>query len=581
MLALRAVYQGKHFSDSERHEVLEKVIDLACAIVRKSGAAAFVEAERAKEQVESGKRPGGRPALINTTSALHVWLTRALLRDTFRVSDIAEWLNDIDHSHLERLGLHPYVLAPEKPGKLYERFWRATERMLGPLNAEPAPRRKRMTHEEYEFVLAHRDNEECEKRRRNRLVFMNLLVLASNYTVPREIRRRELGVYSVDATCVEMPGRAKSRRSRWAATIPDAGWYVREPKHAHYGHDGADQDGYRRKDGGRTYIWGMEAEIVTAARPTDATDTYPLLIKAANWHKPSSAPGKAAVEAFELLAKYAPEMRRHRVSPDRLYVPNSSVDVFHRPMRELGFTFTMDYQTNQLGIQDAYAGALLVEGTFMCPATPQALIAATIDHRTQQIDDETYAKRIEERRVFALRPKEAPGPTGRKFMCPAAGPAATVACPRKPQHPKAKPSKTILRMQLPATQDAVCTNKSSVTIPHEAGEKYRQDIPYATIQWRNAYHGPRNTIEGVNFRVKGTEGLGASEQRLSRSLTTQFLYAIADMIAANVTRVFTWLAEHKDDLALASTDRADKPNNDVQPGGNTPEPPTPLHPPPV
>ena len=51
----------------------------------------------------------------------------------------------------------------------------------------------------------------------------------------------------------------------------------------------------------------------------------------------------------------------------------------------------MDYRADQLGIQATPADALLVEGSWYCPALPEPLITATAALRAKDIDRDTHA----------------------------------------------------------------------------------------------------------------------------------------------------------------------------------------------
>ena len=59
---------------------------------------------------------------------------------------------------------------------------------------------------------------------------------------------------------------------------------------------------------------------------------------------------------------------------------------FHLPVRALGYSLVMDYKETELGRQANSGGAVMVEGTFYCPAMPEDLVQASArpasgDHR--------------------------------------------------------------------------------------------------------------------------------------------------------------------------------------------------------
>ena len=67
---------------------------------------------------------------------------------------------------------------------------------------------------------------------------------------------------------------------------------------------------------------------------------------------------------------------------------------FHLPARALGYKPVMDYRDDQLGIQANTGGAILVEGTWYCPALPGPLITATTRLRDHAISRDLYDQQI-------------------------------------------------------------------------------------------------------------------------------------------------------------------------------------------
>ena len=82
---------------------------------------------------------------------------------------------------------------------------------------------------------------------------------------------------------------------------------------------------------------------------------------------------------------------------------------FHLPARALGYSPVMDYRADQLGIQASTQGALLVEGTWYCPALPGPLITATTGLRGHAITRELYDQQITARCPYQLKHKDGPG----------------------------------------------------------------------------------------------------------------------------------------------------------------------------
>ena len=71
---------------------------------------------------------------------------------------------------------------------------------------------------------------------------------------------------------------------------------------------------------------------------------------------------------------------------DRAYFPGQKFGKLQLPVRGLGHKLIADYPINQLGVQESYAGAKLVEGTWYCPSMPEPLIDACIDDNAGDID---------------------------------------------------------------------------------------------------------------------------------------------------------------------------------------------------
>ena len=80
----------------------------------------------------------------------------------------------------------------------------------------------------------------------------------------------------------------------------------------------------------------------------------------------------------------------------------------------------MDYRDDQLGIQANTGGAILVEGTWYCPALPGPLITATTRLRGHAITRELYDQQITARACYQLKRKDGPDADGyQRLSCPA------------------------------------------------------------------------------------------------------------------------------------------------------------------
>ncbi len=233
---------------------------------------------------------------------------------------------------------------------------------------------------------------------------------------------------------------------------------------------------------------------------------------------------------------------------DRAYLPNSKADKLQLPLKAMGYGTCFDYRDDQLGAQGTYGGAILVEGNWYCPSMPELLINATRDVRKkneERISDAVYAERIAQRTQYLFRPKSKPNSDGHVVMrCPAAGPAATAACPLKPRTGTTSLGMPTTRITAPPQDPPpVCANRESTTFPPSAGAKYAQTLQYGTPCWHDNYSTPRNTIEGFNGLVKdaGHEDLENGGRRRVRGYAMQTLLIACLVAAANLRKVRTFL----------------------------------------
>jgi len=103
---------------------------------------------------------------------------------------------------------------------------------------------------------------------------------------------------------------------------------------------------------------------------------------------------------------------------------------FCLPARALGYKPVMDYRADQLGIQASTGGAILVEGSWYCPALPGPLITATAGLRDHAITRELYDQQIAARRPCQLKRKDGPDADGyQRLSCPATGHHPGLMCP--------------------------------------------------------------------------------------------------------------------------------------------------------
>ena len=368
---------------------------------------------------------------------------------------------------------------------------------------------------------------------RNRLEsLINALIEASVSVLDEEEKAAFDGSAGLDATPVPLFSRGPSGRTGLCASDPDGGWYVREGDHRE-----------REDDKGkplRKICWALEATIATTARPPGAPPACPNLAVGLALARPGEDPGGTGARVLASVAA-----RGHKtgwLGYDRAYT-QALPGRFHLPARALGYKPVMDYRADQLGIQANTGGAILVEGTWYCPALPQALITATTRLRDHAITGDLYHQQIAARCPYQLKRKDGSDTDGyQRLSCPAPGRHPALMCPLRagslsPRDGRAK------ALQPPPEPPRIC-RQTAVTIAPDIGARYRQDLPYGSPAWHQAYATLRNTIEGLNGLIKDPahEALAQPARRRVRGIAAQSLFTALLLMAANIRKIRAWRA---------------------------------------
>jgi hypothetical protein len=386
---------------------------------------------------------------------------------------------------------------------------------------------------------------------------INALIEASVSVLDPAERAASGGAAGLDATAVPLFSRGPSRRTGLCASDPDGGWYVREGDHR----DAEDHTGRRRT----RIAWALEATIVTTARAPGSPPGHPNLALGLALTRPGEDPGGTGARVLASVAA-----RGHQpgyLGADRAYSA-ARPESFHLPVRALGYSPVMDYRIDQLGIQASSGGALLVEGTWHCPAMPGPLIEATTDHRSAAITADLYAARIAARSPYRLRPKDGPDNDGyQRLSCPAAGSHPRLICPLRqsslsPRDGRAKVPEP------PADPPRVC-RQTAITIAPDVGARHRQDLPFASPAWQDSYATMRNTIEGLNGFIKdpAREALAQPARRRIRGITACALFTALLLMAANLRKIRAWRTRATQHPAPAPTRRRRTSLHDHHPEG--------------
>ena len=161
----------------------------------------------------------------------------------------------------------------------------------------------------------------------------------------------------------------------------------------------------------------------------------------------------------------------------------------------------MDYRIDQLAIQANSQGAVLVEGSWYCPALPEPLITATAGLRAKTIVRDTYTAHIAARSPYQLKHKDGPDADGyQRLSCPALGAHPGLICPLRQTSLSPRDGRAKV-LQPPHDPPRLC-RQTAITIAPDIGARHRQDLPYGSPAWHKCYATLRNTIEGLNGYAK-------------------------------------------------------------------------------
>ena len=362
--------------------------------------------------------------------------------------------------------------------------------------------------------------------------FINALLEASISALTGEELAAYDGCTGLDATPVPLFSRGPSKRTGLCASDPDGGWYVREGDHRE-----------REDDKGkplRKISWALEATIATMARPPGAPPAHPDLAIGLALARPGEDPGGTGARVLASVAA-----RGHKagwLGYDRAYT-QALPGRFHLPARALGYRPVMDYRADQLGIQANTGGAILVEGTWYCPALPGPLITATTSLRDHAITREVYDQQITARCPYQLKHKDGPDADGyQRLSCPAAGKHPQLICPLRQASLSPRDGRAKV-LQPPAEPPKICT-QTAITIAPDTGARYRQDLPYGSPAWHARYATLRNTIEGLNGYAKDPahEALAQPARRRVRGIAAQSIFTALLLMAASIRKIRAWRA---------------------------------------
>jgi hypothetical protein len=506
--------------------VSDETVAFAAGLIDRSGKAPVVEAALA--------RPTGRRRPLPVRAVLAALVCLALDDRPLFITEATRVLfGQLSPASRALLGVPGGPVATRRAFlAAYRRVRYCFRAICSVMDPSPLPKNRRLSEQDLKARTRQMTSAQVKAARDRLEAFINSLLEASIAVLDEEERAAFDGSAALDATPVPLFSRGPSRRAGLCASDPDGGWYVREGDHRE-----------REDDKGkplRKISWALEATIAVTARPPGAPPATPNLATGLALARPGEDPGGTGARVLASAAA-----RGHKtgwLGYDRAYTA-ALPGRFHLPARALGYRPVMDYRADQLGIQASSGGALLVEGSWYCPALPEPLITATARLRDHAIDRDLYDRQITARACYQLKRKDGPDADGyQRLSCPALGNHPGLMCPLR--EPSLSPRDGRPKVLQPPDEPPKVCRQTAITIPPDAGARYRQDLPYGSPAWQARYATLRNTIEGLNGYAKDPahQALAQPGRRRVRGIAAQSIFTALLLMAANIRKIRAWRA---------------------------------------
>jgi hypothetical protein len=503
----------------------EQAVAFAAGLIDRSGQAPVIEAALAHRT--------GRPRPLPVRAVLAALLCLALDdRPLFLTEATRLLFCQLPPASRRQLGVPGTATTERAFQNAYRRVRYCFHAIVSVADPSALPKNRRLTAGELKARIKPMTPGQATAARDRLETLVNALLEASVSVLTQDERAAYDGCTGLDATPVPLFSRGPSRRAGLCASDPDGGWYVREGDHRE-----------REDDKGkplRKLAWALEATIATTARPPGAPPAHPNLAIGMAMTRPGQDPGGTGARVLASAAA-----RGHKagwLGYDRAYT-QALPGRFHLPARALGYQPVMDYRDDQLGIQANTGGAILVEGTWYCPALPEPLITATAGLRDHLITRELYDQQITARACYQLKRKDGPDADGyQRLTCPALGRHPGLICPLRQASRSPRDGRPKV-LQPPAEPPRLC-RQTAITIAPDTGARYRQELPYGSPAWHQCYATLRNTIEGLNGYAKDPahQALAQPGRRRVRGIAAGSLFTALLLTAANIRKIRTWRA---------------------------------------
>ena len=502
-----------------------QAVAFAAELVDRSGTAPVIEAALAHRT--------GRPRPLPVRAVLTALVCLALDDRPLFLTDATRLLFcQLSGTSRRLLGVPGTVSGEQAFQNAYRRVRYCFAAICSVMDPSPLPKNRRLTRQDLTARTRKMTPAQIQAARGRLEAFINALTEASLSVLADDEHAAYDGCTGLDATPVPLFSRGPSRRSGLSASDPDGGWYVREGDHRE-----------REDDKGkplRKISWALEATIATMARPPGAPPATPNLAIGLALARPGEDPGGTGTRVLASVAA-----RGHKadwLGYDRAYTA-ALPGRFQLPARALGYRPVMDYRIDQLGIQANTGGAILVEGTWYCPALPEPLITATTRLRGHAITRDLYGQQITARACYQLKRKDGPDTDGyQRLSCPATGHHPGLICPLRKTSLTPRDGRPKV-LQPPPEPPRLCT-QTAITIAPDIGARYRQDLPYGSPAWHKTYATLRNTIEGLNGYAKDPahQALAQPGRRRVRGIAAQSIFTALLLAAANIRKIRAWRA---------------------------------------